>query len=642
MARYTPEAQRLMELVAVVPNQIEQWVVSAIGAEDAAALDECVDGGMLHLESGAVRFRHELARQAVEGALSPARRQALHTRILGALLERATESAMLARLAHHAAAAEDATLVLRFAPEAARQASARGAHREAMAHYQTALRYADRLQFEQRAELLDEASYEAYLTEHMEEAVAFCTAALTLWRSLNSPEQIGHDLRLLSNYNWVLGRNADAERSALEAVAALETAPPGHELAMAYAALTGLHMLDADPAMAHLWGNRALDLAERLQDFETMSYALNSLGCSELERGFEGGLAMLERSLAIALEHGLDKHVARAYANLANVLVCAHKYSQAMSYLDGGMAYCAEHDLDIGLRTLQGDRARARLDLGDWAGAEDDATAILSVPWVSVANRIPALIVLGLVRARRGDLGAEVVLDEARDQALATGNMQYIAPMAAARAEWRWLQGDDAGCVFEAELGLQATPHLGVPWYDGALTLWLWRCGAPTPVLSNIPPPYALEIAGDWRATADAWERIGCPYEQALALLHGDEAAQRAALAQFERLGAHPAAEIARRGLRERGARGLRRGPQPRTRANPQGLTSRQLEVLPLLAEGLHNAEIAERLSTSPRTVEHHVSAVLAKLDARSRAEAVRRAFELGLLAQASPTGAEQ
>jgi DNA-binding CsgD family transcriptional regulator len=605
-------------------------------------LDECIDGGMLHLENGAVRFRHELARQAVEGALSPAHRQSLHARILRALLERTTESAMLARLAHHAAAAEDAALVLRFAPDAARQASARGAHREAMAHYQTALRYADRLQFEQRAELLNEASYESYLTEHMEEAVAFCTAALTVWRSLNRPQQIGHDLRLLSNYNWVLGRNADAERSALEAVAALETAPPGHELAMAYAALTGLHMLDADPATAHLWGNRALDLAEQIQDVETMSYVLNSLGVSELDGDVEGGLAKLKRSLAIALEHGLDKHVARAYANLANVLVCAHKYSQAMSYLDGGMAYCAEHDLDIGLRTLQGDRARARLDLGDWAGAEDDTTAVLSVPWVSAANRIPALIVLGLARARRGDPGTEVVLDEARDLALATGNMQYIAPMAAARAEWRWLQGDHSGCVAEASVGLQVTPRLLMSWQFGEVVIWLWRGGLAATEPLRAPEPYTLQMAGDWYAAAAAWERIGCPYEQALALLHGDEAAQRAALALLERLGAHPAAEIARRYLRERGARGLRRGPQPRTRANPQGLTSRQLEVLPLLAEGLHNAEIAERLSTSPRTVEHHVSAVLAKLDARSRADAVRRAYDLGLLAQASPSGVAQ
>jgi DNA-binding CsgD family transcriptional regulator len=229
-----------------------------------------------------------------------------------------------------------------------------------------------------------------------------------------------------------------------------------------------------------------------------------------------------------------------------------------------------------------------------------------------------------------------MTLDEARDLALPTEDIQYIAPIAAARAEWRWLQSDHAGCVFEAEKGLQATSHLRIPRYDSALAVWLKRGGVPAPALTNTLPAYAPQIVGDWRTAADAWKRIGCPYEQALALLDGEEAAQRSALALFEQLGALPAAEIARKRLRAQGARRLPRGPQPKTRANPHGLTAREVEVLPLLAAGLRNAEIAERLSMSPRTVEHHVSAVLAKLGVHSRAEAVRRAYELGLITQVS------
>jgi DNA-binding CsgD family transcriptional regulator len=145
-------------------------------------------------------------------------------------------------------------------------------------------------------------------------------------------------------------------------------------------------------------------------------------------------------------------------------------------------------------------------------------------------------------------------------------------------------------------------------------------------------------LAGNWRAAAVAWEQLGSPWEQGLALLDGDETAQRAALTIFERLGATPAMEIARQRLKERGARGLARGPRPVTRRNPQGLTNRELEALLLLAEGLRNAEIADRLSTSPRTVEHHVAGVLMKLNVRSRAEAVRRAYELGLLPEISST----
>lgn len=147
-------------------------------------------------------------------------------------------------------------------------------------------------------------------------------------------------------------------------------------------------------------------------------------------------------------------------------------------------------------------------------------------------------------------------------------------------------------------------------------------------------------MAGDWRAAADAWERIGCPYEQALALMDGDEDAQRAALALFERLGAEPAAEIVRRRLKAGGARRIPRGPRPATQANPLGLTPRQLEILLLLAEGLRNPEIAARLSTTPKTIEHHVSAVLAKLHARSRAEAVRAAYQLGIVPHSAPSPA--
>jgi DNA-binding NarL/FixJ family response regulator len=139
-------------------------------------------------------------------------------------------------------------------------------------------------------------------------------------------------------------------------------------------------------------------------------------------------------------------------------------------------------------------------------------------------------------------------------------------------------------------------------------------------------------MRGDWRAAAAAWKAIGCPYEEAVALTDGDEAARRAALGIFERLGAGPAAERLRQALRASGVRGIPRGPRASTRENAAGLTNRQLEVLALLADGLSNSEIAERLFISPKTVDHHVGAVLAKLDARTRAEAASRAIHAGLI----------
>jgi len=654
IAHRSPQAQRLLELVAIVPNRIESWLVTALvtalvtvlgAGEGDAALDECLAAGILHLDGDTVGFRHELARQAVEGALSPTWRRALHAQVLYALLQRGAESVPLPRLTHHAMQAEDAALVLRFAPEAAKQASAQGAHREAAAHYQTALRYADQMSPEQRAGLLDELAYEQYLTGHIEDALVSCETALPIWRALDRTEQVGHTLRRLSRLSWFLGSNADAERYGLAAVELLETPPPGRKLAMAYANMANLRMVESDTADALVWGKRAIELAERLGDTETLSYALNSLGTAQLEDDDDRGWAQLERSLAIALEHGYEEHVARAYLNLSADRIGRRDYPQAEVYTKTGIAYCAEHDLGSWGHYLLGSQARLRLAQGDWDGAEEDATTILSVPWVDDTIRCPALLVLGQVRARRGDPGVQAALDEARDLALATGAprtgaLDSFVSITAARAEWRWLQGDAEGSVAEAQVGFQLAQKHAYPWYVGDVAIWLWRGGALHAAPMNTFPPYALQIAGDWRVAADTWERIGCPWEQTLALIDGDETAQRAALTIFERLGAAPAAEITRQRLRAAGVRGLPRSPRPATQANPHGLTPRQLEILLLLAEGLRNAEIAERLSTTSKTVEHHVSAILAKLQARSRSEAVRLAYESGLIPQSATTSA--
>jgi DNA-binding CsgD family transcriptional regulator len=169
----------------------------------------------------------------------------------------------------------------------------------------------------------------------------------------------------------------------------------------------------------------------------------------------------------------------------------------------------------------------------------------------------------------------------------------------------------------------------------GELACWRWRAGIEEEVPPGAAEPYAVEIAGDWRRAADLWAKLGCPYEAALALAGGDDDdCLRRALQELQRLGARPAAAIVARRLRERGARGLPRGPRPGTRQNPANLTPRELEILALVAQGMRNAEIAERLFLSPRTVDHHVSAILRKLDVDSRGQASTEAVRLGLVDQ--------
>ncbi|HEX5810934.1 MAG TPA: helix-turn-helix transcriptional regulator, partial [Pseudonocardia sp.] len=123
------------------------------------------------------------------------------------------------------------------------------------------------------------------------------------------------------------------------------------------------------------------------------------------------------------------------------------------------------------------------------------------------------------------------------------------------------------------------------------------------------------------------------PYEQALARWDaGTTDDLLAALPLLDALDARAVAARFRARLREAGVAGVPRGRSPATRANPAGLTARQLDVLALLADGLSNAEIAARLVISPKTADHHVSAVLAKLDVRSRGEAAALARRLGVV----------
>ncbi|HKS69676.1 MAG TPA: AAA family ATPase, partial [Ktedonobacterales bacterium] len=363
-ARLSPQGRAILDLVSVVPARTELWLIEAILPQSSSAVEECVYAGVLHPEPEAVAFRHELARQAAESALPPQRLSALHAEVLRALLERAGEASLVARLVHHAALAGDGAAVLRFAPNAARQAAQHGAHREAAKHYATALHYADALPRAQRAELLEGRAYECYLTGQLEDAVQARTEALTVWRELRERDNVGRNLRWLSRLCWFLGDKAAAERHASEAIAALEALPPGRELAMAYSNLAQLRMLEDNHADTVLWGTRALALAETLDDDEIRVHALNNVGTAQLSRGDEEGRTQLETSLQLALEHGFEEHAARAFTNLGSIAVLLRQYARVRRYLDEGIAYCAKTDLDSWLLYMAGWRAQARLDMG--------------------------------------------------------------------------------------------------------------------------------------------------------------------------------------------------------------------------------------------------------------------------------------
>ncbi|HTF10790.1 MAG TPA: LuxR C-terminal-related transcriptional regulator, partial [Asanoa sp.] len=628
------DPREVLQVVAVIPTWTEIWLLERALSLPSAAVDAAVSAGLLVVRDDAIGYRHELLRRAVEGSLSVLRRRELNRRILMVLAGGLDRPVDVARLMHHAREAGDDGAVLRYGPEAARQAAAVAAHREAVGHYRAVLTHSERLGAPLPAELLEGYSVECYLSGLSAEAVSARRSALTLREAAGDREKVGEGLRWLSRLHWWDGNRREAEDAAAKAIAVLREVPPGRHLAMAYSNQAQLDVLAYRTEAATGWATQAIELARRFADQETLTHALTNIGTARLQRGDEGGRADLEESVQVAVTSGLDDHAARALTNLATTAAEMRDYRHASDDLERALAFTQARELAGYVQHLLGHRARMRLDQGDWTGAEQDAHAALAEQVHGGARVVDALVPLGLLQARRGDPGADATLEEATERAFATGDLQWMAPAVAARAEYLWLRGGvDLGVEQTAgvfELAVEAAQ----PWFAGELGFWLRLAGTPVSLPADIvvAEPYRFLRSGDWRAAAEAWHALGCPYHRALALAGGDEdEAVLEALALLDALGARQTGQRLRRQLRTRGTLRVPRGPIRATAANPAGLTGRQVEVLVLLADGLSDAEIATRLSLSAKTVGHHVSAVLAKLAVGSRREAAALAGGLGI-----------
>jgi DNA-binding CsgD family transcriptional regulator len=620
-ARLGSSARAVLEAVAIVPPQAELWLLEALAGESADGLDECLASGMLRSDPAGIVFRHELARLAVEDSIAPQRRLELHRAALAALNEPQNGRFDHARLAHHAEAAGNVDAVRRFAPAAAARAASLGAHREAAAQYGRTLRCAVNLNRSERADLLHLLSVERYVTDDIDDAIEAGQEELDLRRALGQQLEEGQSLSWLGQILWCPGRTTESNRARAEAVALLETLPPGRELAKAWVETWSAATV-----------TRGLDLAMELGDLDVAMRGLSILG----NRNFaQGGRETIEQCIDLARQRDFVELAGWIYSHAVGAAVDARQYEVADSWAVAAVDYCSEFGLELYRLYALGYKARAELDQGRWEDAAETAAAILPIRRASILPRIWGLVVLGLVRARRGDPGSEELLDEAWVLGEPTDELMRMEPVAAARAEAAFLSGDHEGVAAATEHAFQLAVEHRDSKALGELAVWRRRAGIEDEIPAGTAEPYASQLAGDWPSAASFWDEAGCPYDAALARGDSDDEEQlRAALEELHRLGAQPAAAIVAGRLRERGARGLPRGPRRATRENPAGLTPRQLEVLELVAEGLRDSEIAARLVLSERTVGHHVGAILRKLGARNRSQATAEAVRLGLLSK--------
>jgi DNA-binding CsgD family transcriptional regulator len=636
-ARLSPHARRTLECASIFPRQIDEETLRLIAEDgDHAGVEECLASGMLNARGGALAFRHELARRAVNEAMSPLRRRELHAAALALLRGRNDRRA--AEIAHHAEQAGSVADLLEYSIRAAQEAAALGSYREATAHLSRALGQAHALSDAQRAQLLEQKAFVAHFCGAFADSRAALEEAIAIHTRTGNVVGLGNALRISAHLQWALGDPDTAEAHVYEAVRVLEAEPDSWQYAMALASQSQFDMLADRNAKAIAAAELALSRSEKLGRSDICLQALTVLGTAQASTDLDAGIPALRAAIEEARRRNEPDALPRLYANLTSVATAGRRHDGLLEAFEAGVAACVARDQGPLEAMIRGNRAAALLNMGQLGGAIAAAEDVIYGPYRRSVVGLPALIALGRARIRLGEPDGDA-LDQARRLPTSSRDLLWRVPLALADAEAQWLEGSRRDAAAElVEVLDRLVAAWSQLWLIGEAALWLTILGQP-PALdakarAQLSLAHRAHVDGDWRAAAAYWADKGCPYEQAIALSAGDEAAQRQALALFDALGAAPAARKLRRRMRADGVRSVPSGPRAERRDDPAGLTRRQNEVLELLADGLANADIAERLGLSAKTVEHHVSAILAALEAPNRVAAVRIARERRLQAE--------
>jgi len=633
LSRLEQGARQVVEAVSVAPRSLGVEEAMQLVGGVADHVDQALASGMLLGDGTSLRFRHELARAAVEDSIPPARRFALHRRMIAMLLE--DDPPDHARLAHHAIETGQPDLILEHAPPAAEQAATRGAHKEAVSFYQAALRHRDVMAPGDEMAIRLALVTELQITDRNDDALTQAKTVVIHYRGRDELGSLANALIHLSSAMWRVSDRDGARTAIDEAVTVLRPLGPGIDLARALHWSSYLHMLarHATPALAD--NEEARALAASADDI-TLKWNIEMIrGTIEIVLGdAQSGADMLMASAERA-EEMMQSH--RGLASALGMLGSGggeyRIYDRAVPALKKGIEVGLATDQDYVVAYDRSWLARIAFEQGRWDEAVDYAELVdrTSQSRTGIAV-LTAMGALGRVRVRRGDPGGRQVLDEA----IRLGEpheLQHVWSPTCGLAEYHWLVGDTASMLPVLESSYRRALDTDSEWARGEVGYWMWKAGSIEAAPPAAAEPFALQMTGKWREAAEAWREIGCPYEVALSLSEGDEEAMLEALGVFDALGARPAGDRVRAGLRGRGVDSIPRGPTRETAANPAGLTSRQLDVLQLVAGGMSNAEIAGQLFLSKKTVEHHVSAIYSKLGVDTRAKAIAEAARIGVSA---------
>jgi DNA-binding CsgD family transcriptional regulator/tetratricopeptide (TPR) repeat protein len=618
---HSASAQQLLAGAAVLGRPAPSSVLAALTGLPEGTVDECVASGVLVASGQDLAFRHELTRRAVEESVPPVQATELHRTAL-ALLEH--EGATSAELTHHAVGADDVEAILRHAPAAGQAAAAASAHREAVVQYRRALVHADRLTPSEHADLEEAVATSLSTRDEWAEAQAHWEQTIAIRRPLDDDVALARCLRSYGRCLWRLCDTASSRIAEEEAFALVRDADDSEERALNFYIRANSEYV-APEERQHAVAECAR-IGKSLGDDALVGRALMAGAFADSTETGDIDFTMLGEALEHGRRSGDATLTACAFTNFHEGLIDQLRLDECADVYAEGLAYCLDHEQHTFSVCLRGSRTLELVRRGALLEAVDLALATMTET-ISPVNRMHLMI--GLVRAgfRLGRPEARGWLDELWELARDNDETFWLVQTATGAAEAAWITGDP-GLVTEDVLATYRRGLTDDPWVQGDLMGWLVRLGHQVDVGHVLPAPYAFEVSGDHAAAAAAWHELGCPFEEGVALTAThDPAGLHRALELFTAIGAAPAAGLARRALQEQGMKvPAARGPRATTAAHPAGLTAREAEVLEVLRVGLTNAEIAKRLYLSPRTVDHHVSSILAKLGVSTRVEAAAHA----------------
>lgn len=667
-------AREQLEAAAVVGTEFDLALVTDL-AGDEAATEELLERSIIEeTRPGRARFRHTLLREAAKGEITWSRRRTLHRKI-ATYLE--TRGGAPEAVAEHWLAAHEHDRARTALVAAAERSCRVHAYRNAASSATRALElWPDGEEVESRLAMVERLA-------NCAEVAGMLGEATRAWRELaeaaslrQDPARRGRARRSLATVLTLQGTWDHAMTARRAAADDFREAGEVGEAAVEILSIAGHHTAALDLAASRETVAEAIAAADEASRWDVKARGLGLQGTVQaMEGNFTQARETVESGLSLALEHGLTDVASEVYRRLGSVHEFAADYPRARkAYLDA-LDYCHTNGTEAAATTCMGCMSYVFFFSGHWKQALEVCDELLSSATATGGSQSAGYTTLALITILKGDV--------------TTGRKHLEAMMAIARRE------EIVILVIIAHWGeallaeLEDDPVRATRAYRAAIDAW-----APTQERHDVVPILAMaashfaaqeleeELAGAVRALTHVAGATGNPMALG-ALAHAlaesaaagrDHAEGRKqverALSHLEPLevpilqtvvelrGARTLAlggngdralELLGRAARQCRALGARalgaRVSAMRTELREQGLipeaadpadlttlTPRQREVARLIAEGLTNKEIAARLHLSPRTVDMHVSAVLDRLDARTRTEAAQRAQDLGLL----------